>query len=565
MKNNIRYNRNSQVALVLVLLMGVATIRCSDPEIETSTNEDVLITGYLEKNVDQYSQFLEILQLSGNSGFLGAYGTYTCFVPTNEAVQTYLQEKGLSAVSELDVNEMKKLVRFHVIQDTLSTTSFTDGKLQQPTMYGEFLTTGAVNVEGSSFVRINRQANIIESNIRTANGLIHVIDHVLQPASLTLAQMLENDPDYSIFLQAVQETGFYDKLNTIDTEDDGTTSWLTLIAQTNSVFINSGFADYESVKARYSHTGDPTDPNDSLYLFVAYRILPDIKYTADLVTAPSHPTLAPQEVITTRLDGEIVRINADLFRGVQEPGAVIDREKSDYAATNGVLHSSGDNYSIKIRLPYSVHWDLADQPELRLMVNDFRKPGRTVNITLGMLKDVTWGGATTNTLQYVTNSATSTDPYVYGDRLTMNIRTGVIPWVEFITPLLVKGKYKVWICYRYTRYNDMQAFFDEVPLPRIFGLNVSPNPYPTTFTPDEAEGQGWKLYTGSANTAWTARMIGTIDVTTTDRHKFKILGLTNRGGSTGNPFLSDMVHFIPIGEDQVYPRFNMDGTLVDRP
>jgi hypothetical protein len=154
---------------------------------------------------------------------------------------------------------------------------------------------------------------------------------------------------------------------------------------------------------------------------------------------------------------------------------------------------------------------------------------------------------------------------VYGDRLTMNIRTGVIPWVEFITPLLVKGKYKVWICYRYTRYNDMQAFFDEEPLPRIFGLNVSPNPYPTTFTPDEAEGQGWKLYTGSANTAWTGRMIGTIDVKTTDRHRFKILGLTNRGGSTGNPFLSDMVHFIPIGEDQVYPRFNMDGTLVDRP
>jgi uncharacterized surface protein with fasciclin (FAS1) repeats len=557
MKKNIFRNRNGQIILALVLLISFAAVRCSDPEIETSTNEDVLITGYLEKNIDQYSEFLEILQLSSNSGFLGAYGTYTCFVPTNEAVQAYLQEKGLSTVKELGEGELKNLVRFHVIRDTLSTTSFTDGKLQQPTMYGEFLTTGAVNVGGASFVRVNRQANIIQSNIRTANGLIHVIDHVLHPASLTLAQMLEQDPEYSIFLQAVQETGFYEKLNTIETIGDSITSWLTLIAQTNSVFINSGYPDYESVKAKYK---------DSLYLFVAYRILPDLKYTADLVTAPSHTTLAPQEVITTRLDGEDVRINADLFRGVQEPGAVLDREKSDYAATNGVFHSSGDNYAIKVRTPYRVHWDLADQPELRLMVNDFRKPGRTVNITLGMLKDVTWGGAATNTIQYATISATSTDPYVYGDRLTMNVRTGVIPWIEFTTPLLVKGKYKVWICYRYTRYNDLQAFFDGVALPRIFGLNVAPNPYPpNTISDDEAEQQGWKLYTGVASRDWPARMIGTIDVKTTDRHKFKIVGLTNRGGSTGNPFLSDMVHFIPILEDQVYPRINPDGTLVDRP
>jgi uncharacterized surface protein with fasciclin (FAS1) repeats len=563
MKRNF-YNRNYSVATILGLLMLILANGCNDPDLSLSTTEDVVITGYLKNHQDQFSDFLEILDLSGTSGFLGAYGTYTCFAPTNDAVDRYLQKRGVSSLQELEPGELKDLVRFHVLTDTLSTTVFTDGKLELPTMYGQYLITGAVNVNGESLVRINRQANVTESNIRTANGLIHVIDEVLEPASLTIAKLLEANPEYSIFVQAAKETGFYDMLNTVSTNDDGTTDWLTVIAQNNTTFANSGFADYESVKAYYSQTGDPTDNTDSLYLFVAYRILPGIKYVADLVTAPSHVTLAPSEVITTRLEGQDVKINADVFRGVQEPGAILNREESDYSAVNGVLHSTNDNYSIKIRIPYPVYWDLADQPELRLMTNDFRQPGKTVNISQGTLKEVTWGGSSTTTLQYVTQGATSTDQYVYGDRLTMNIRTGVIPWVEFVTPLLVKGKYKVWICYRRTNYNDMQAFFDDEPLPRIFGLNPAPS-YPSALTVDEAEAQGWKLYTGGASTNFVSRMIGTIEVKSTDRHRLKIVGLTNRGGSTGNPFLSDMVHFIPLGMDQVYPRFNVDGTEVPRP
>jgi uncharacterized surface protein with fasciclin (FAS1) repeats len=563
MRRNKFLHKNNRSAWMLVLLTCVVAVQCNDPELTTGTTDDVVITGYFEKNQAQFSEFLKVLELSSNSGFLGAYGTYTCFAPTNEAVQAFLQQKGVASIEALEVDELKKLVRFHVIQDTLSTTSFTDGKLEKPTMYGQYLTTGAVNVDGASYIRVNRQANIIQSNIHTANGIIHVIDQVMQPATLTIAQLLEQRADYSIFLKAAQETGFYKKLNEIQTKADGTASWLTLIAQNNSTFAQSGFPTYEKVKERYSKTGNPADPKDSLYLFVAYRILPDIKYIADLVTAPSHPTLAPLEVITTRLDGEDVRINADLFGGVQEPGAVLNRDESDYAATNGVLHTSNDNYAIKVRIPYAVHWDLADQPELRLMTNDFRKPGRTVNINLGTLKDVTWGGATTNQIQYVTNAASSTDQYVWGDRLTLNVRTGVIPWIEFVTPLLVKGKYKVWVCYRKTNFNDMQAFLDEEPLPRIFGLNPAPS-YPSGVTVDEAEAQGWKLYTGGASTNFLGRMVGTIEVKTTDRHRFKIVGLTNRGGSTGNPFLADMVHFIPLGQDQVYPRFNVDGTLVKR-
>jgi uncharacterized surface protein with fasciclin (FAS1) repeats len=561
-KNDFSFRRSGAI---LALVMLTFTLGCNDPDLDTATTEDVVITGYFKNNPDQFSEFTKLLDLSGRGSFLGAYGTYTCFAPTNDAIAKYLQKKGVASLEQLEPDALTDILRFHVLLDTISTSTFTDGKLTIPTMYGQYLVTGAVNIEGESKIFINRQAHVTESNIRTENGIVHVIDEVLEPASSTIAQLLEADPEYSIFVEALTETGLLDTLNTISRDEDGDVNWLTVIAQTNTTFANSGFADYAAVKARYSHTGDPEDPTDSLYLFVAYRILPGIKYVADLVTAPSHATLAPSEVITTKLEGQELKINADVFRGVQEPGAVLDRDRSDFAATNGVLHTSDDNYAIKVRVPYPVYWDIADQPELRLMTSVFRKPGiPTQNIALGTLGDVTWGGAATGTIQYNTQSATSTDQYVYGDRFTMNIRTGVIPWVEFITPLLVKGKYKVWICYRKTNYNDMQAFFDDEPLPRIFGLNPGPS-YPSALTPDEAEAQGWKLYTGGASTNFVGRMIGTIDVKTTDRHRFKIVGLTNRGGASGAPFLSDMVHFIPLGMDQVYPRFNVDGTEVPRP
>lgn len=558
------YNVITITLRVLVAVMVAAVFQCSDPDFTYSTTDDVVITGYFEKNQDQFSEFLEILRLSGNSAFLGAYGTYTCFAPTNDAIAKYLQERGLTTVSEIPAAEMKDFVRFHVIADTLSTAKFTDGKLEQPTMYGQYLITGAVNIEGTSFIRVNRQGNILKSNIRAANGLIHVIDNVLKPASLTIAQLIEQDPEYSIFTQALKETGFYAMLNTVENNPDGTRKWYTVIAQTDQVFKEAGFDTYEKVKARYSHLGDPANTADSLHLFVAYRILPGIKYLTDLITAPSHSTVAPLEVVTTRLEGLDVLVNSDLFKGVREPGSMLHRERSDYSATNGVLHAVLTNFTIKVRTPYAVYFDVTDQPELRRMTNDFRKPGRSVILSNGMLSDVTWGGSAT--IKYATIGATSQDPYIYGDFFEMNVRTAVVPWIEFTTPLLVKGKYKVWVCYRVRAYNDFQSFFNDKPLPRVWGLNPAVY-YPSSLSPDDAEAQGWKRYTThETNNNFVGRLLGTIEVETTDRHKFKIVGLTNRGGKTGNPMWFDMVQFIPVEQlDQKWPRIEKDGTLVDKP
>jgi len=103
-------------------------------------------------------------------------------------------------------------VKLHLIQDTINTSSFTDGKLPQVTMLGQYLVTGVSNQSGVSSYTVNRQALVLQPNISLSNGIVHSIDHVLKAATKTVAQTIETNPEFSIFTQALKETGYYDSL-----------------------------------------------------------------------------------------------------------------------------------------------------------------------------------------------------------------------------------------------------------------------------------------------------------------------------------------------------------------
>jgi uncharacterized surface protein with fasciclin (FAS1) repeats len=549
-------------SLVMLLLLTGSLWGCKDPSLVETTTADVNISGYMQLNAGEFSEFMKMLELTGNSGFLGAYGAYTVFAPTNEGVQAYLKDKGKASLDQFSVEELRALVRFHVIPDTLSTPSFTDGKISKATMYGQYLTTGATNENGVSRYRINRQANIIRSNVRLGNGVLHVIDRGMEPASQTLAQMIEQNPTYSIFTQALKETGFYDTLNILPANSSRENrKWFTLFAESNATLQKSDINSFADLKSKYSHTGNPKNKQDSLYLFVAYHILPDIKYVADVATAPSHPTLAPMEVVTTRVEGETVLLNADEINGVQEPGTALDRPSSDFSATNGVLHAVRDSYRIKIRQAVPIYWDLGDQPEIRRMADIFRIGGKSFDFTSGMMQNVIFPN---DIVKYSVVGNTSSDRYVYGDFFEVNLRSGVLPWIEFKSPLIVKGKYKVWICYRRNAVNDFIMSFNGEPLPRVFGTAPTPA-YPGALTVDEQEAQGWKQYTDPKTDRFTGRLLGTIEVKTTDIHTFRITAISNRGGSLGNKVWLDQIHIIPADAPQTVPRFQRDGTPVFTP
>src|SRR3954454_710588 len=89
--------------LLLILLLAVAFISgCQKMQIKTTTTEDVNIVDYMRKYPDKFSEFLKILDRTNISPFLNAYGAYTVFAPTNDAIKIYLQQLGKTSTDELD-------------------------------------------------------------------------------------------------------------------------------------------------------------------------------------------------------------------------------------------------------------------------------------------------------------------------------------------------------------------------------------------------------------------------------------------------------------------------------
>lgn len=563
------------MGLIVVTAMVFSVPSCRKLKIEEATTEDVNIVGYLDKNLDSFSLFRQILDKTGNAAYLNAYGAYTCFVPTNSGVKSYLTSIGAVSVDAADLNTLKDMVRLHLLEDTIYTNSFTDGKLPVITMYGQYLVTSVANSEGVSSYLINRQAIVQRSNVKVGNGVIHVINNVLKPSVKTIAKQLEDNANYSIFVEALKATGFFTKLNTVDS--DTSKRWLTVFAESNQALADSGITSYAALKTKYSKTGNPANSNDSLHIYVAYHIIQGLKFLGDIISTPTHITLQPQEVISVKLIDQKVVLNEDEFNGVVEKGITLNRDKSDLAATNGVWHDAAAHFQVKYRAPSALYWDVSSFEEIKKLPAYYKKanynfprPTEADN----PIKDHYWGWgslAGTNVMSYLYSSSSSVTNYSVNNdvnMLPMGLPSRPI-WWEMKTPPIVKGKYKVWICYSGQRQSSSSNMLCQVSVNGIV-MQRTVNFCETrpAGTDAELEAIGWKRYVENTGPPWNpsnnsgvrqlSRQVGVIEFTTTQQQVVRITPLT---GTQNNNNL-DMIHFIPIDQDQILPRFRPNGDKV---
>ncbi|WP_084153029.1 fasciclin domain-containing protein [Pedobacter jeongneungensis] len=614
MKNNPNV-RSFAILMVICVIAFIFINACKRESYTIATTDDVNITGYLDKYPDKFSMMRQIVERSGTAGYLGAYGRYTLFTPTNDAVTAWLKGIGKANVSDLTVEQSKDMVKFHLLPDTVATNRFTDGKLPQITLYGQYLQTGAINDGGVSSYIVNKQAKISQSNVRLGNGIIHVIDHVLIPATLTTAQTIEASGRYKYFTQALKETGFYDSLNVASSAVKDTTRRLqTAIIESDSALVKAGYSSYEAFKAKFSKTGDPKNHNDSLWLYIAYHLSAGATYTPDIISSTTINTLAPKEVVTTKYINQKILLNDDEFNGVLEPGVEVNRTFSNITTANGVLHETKNLYAIKVRYPTAVFFDVCDQPELK--ANPIWR-GRN-GATSGTIPLFANGASTLAGLR-VNNPAKATLPQyydyavsvfgqtrrvAYDDKLVLSLgltNANRAIWVELKTPMLVKGKYKVWVCYSYNGSSPLCQVGVDVGtpdaqiLPNLVDFRQSltssgmtdagaalPSSDPLMLA------QGFKRYLATTNDKdkngnvgliqpavknnWgsaVARLAGTVNITTTDRHwiRLTMVGGTEASGTGSGGTWLDMIQFIPENDDQNYPRFSpgKDGLIFQKP
>lgn len=120
--------------------------------------------------------FTTLVKLIGNAelvDILKSEGPYTVFAPTDDAFAKLPQE----TVDELLQNpsKLKRILTYHV--------AFGDAREEDLRQIEEAETVegSVVAIESNGSIKVN-DANVLQTDILTDNGVIHIIDSVLIPA-----------------------------------------------------------------------------------------------------------------------------------------------------------------------------------------------------------------------------------------------------------------------------------------------------------------------------------------------------------------------------------------------
>ena len=129
----------------------------------------------------QFTVLLAALETAGLVDALNGEGPFTVFAPTDEAFAALLEELGVTAEELLANPDLANILLYHVVSgEFLAADVIEIAPADVPTLYEENTVAIAV-VDGS--VVINDVATVTTPDVMASNGVIHVIDAVLVPAS----------------------------------------------------------------------------------------------------------------------------------------------------------------------------------------------------------------------------------------------------------------------------------------------------------------------------------------------------------------------------------------------
>ena len=281
------------------------------------------IEDYLVNRSDRFSSFNYILSRIGYDKILSAYGTYTCFAPTNDAVTLYIDSLYDDEVNmELPHNGMTErslegltdslcedIALFHLLGTEVLGMNMGNG-MTMKTLLGRDINSSIDPNTGA--VLISRASTVTSMDNELENGVLHEIDCVIRRSNMLIAGEMENHPEeFTLFSQALKLTGLADSLTNISTTDfdavdnkrgfytpDICEQGYTIFAETDEALAAHGITTIDQLKAyadsvygtcadqgtgwydyaRNNHvqvsTGaDYKNPWNTLSMFVRYHIL----------------------------------------------------------------------------------------------------------------------------------------------------------------------------------------------------------------------------------------------------------------------------------------------------
>lgn len=121
----------------------------------------------------QLTQLTQALEASGLTSVLEDAGPLTVFAPNDDAFAS-LDQADLAQLLT-NPSQLGDILQYHVVEGAVPSSELEDGQ-KLTTLSGDELT---VSVDGST-VSVNG-AEVVQPDLQAGNGVIHVIDTVLQP------------------------------------------------------------------------------------------------------------------------------------------------------------------------------------------------------------------------------------------------------------------------------------------------------------------------------------------------------------------------------------------------
>ena len=218
--------------VVLVLIVGSCT-----EEIDTAnryTFRGHTVASFLMEHNDVFSSFVTILERGGKLNLMRAYGTYTCFAPTNEAIDRFLVEQdsiyreslkpgskrvvwtGVTSPRLDDLSDSMCVViaQTHIVPKTYLTTEMEGDVVPTMNLNDRYLTMTFDNDSATGYSRLYiNGARVIDADEEVENGVVHAIAAVMNPSSNTVPAQIDDMKFLSLFSEALTRTGLDEKLH----------------------------------------------------------------------------------------------------------------------------------------------------------------------------------------------------------------------------------------------------------------------------------------------------------------------------------------------------------------
>ncbi len=268
----------------------------------TKNSKDIVDTAASAK---VFNTLVAAVKAAGLVDTLKGDGPFTVFAPTDKAFSKLPKGTVENLLKPENKDMLVKILTYHVVPGKVMAKDVVQLN-KAKTVQGQKVKIKVKN--GKVF--LNGSTQVVQTDIATSNGVIHVIDSVLMPSmQKDIVDTAVSTNMFNTLVAAVKAAGLVDTL-----KGDGP---FTVLAPTDKAFSKLPKGTVESLLK--------PENRDKLTSILTYHVIPGKVKAAQVVKLNKAKTVNGKKVKIKARNGKVMINNANVI-------------KTDVAASNGVIH-----------------------------------------------------------------------------------------------------------------------------------------------------------------------------------------------------------------------------------